>query len=124
MLTRDQRRAVLAYVDERIDTDTRRLIATATYDLHFGPAGAYEPDGDGWVYPGWEAAVERIRDAFDANAPHAIYLDVQSDAIQETEPEPWTDDDGTTWEPAYEDWIRLERRDIRVIYLGELADYL
>lgn len=54
MTTRTDRytKAIREYVSEvyPADTDTARTIATATYDLHYGPTGAYEPDGGGYSF--------------------------------------------------------------------------
>lgn len=61
----------------------QRLINCATYDLLFGPMPAGdEPDGDGYIYPGWDAAADEIR-AMDW--PHKLYYDDSGEPFCYTE---------------------------------------
>lgn len=80
-------RAVLnvrSYVLSRLDDQTKRLVTAATFDIHFGPFEAgMEPDGDGWIYPGFADACDKIREAISVSD---LYVD-EDDYVTETEPE-------------------------------------
>ena len=117
------KRAIRAHIDTLIgeDADLKRLIATATFDLHFGPSGCYEPDGDGWIYPGFETACDAIRDSILADVGTLYWL-TDLEELADEEPEGWTDDDGT-WNDAEEHYV-IEPGEARRAYLGALADYL
>lgn len=125
MTTRTDRytKAIREYVSEvyPADTDTARTIATATYDLYYGPTGAYEPDGDGWVYPGFETACDIILGYLDT-LPSRLYVELDTDYVLESEPEWGEDDDGHAIEP--EPCYEYDRKDIARAILGTLADYL
>lgn len=117
------RRAIRDHVDTLIgdDTNLRRLINVAAYDLHFGPTGAYEPDGDGWIYPGFEAATDTIRDSILADIGTLYYLP-DCDIVTDTEPEGWEDDGGAWYEP--DPYYTFDPADVLRAYLGKLAEYL
>lgn len=122
MSTRSDR-TIRDYVSEHYPADTRtaRLIAVLMFDLYYGPYGTTpDMDGDGWAYPGFGEACDRIREYADT-LPGVLYLD-DDGYVSEREPEGWVDDDGDWNDPT--PYTEYGRRDIGRIVFGVLAEYL
>lgn len=119
---RDTKHAIVSYVEERLPYEVKRLITAATWDLLFGPypAGHEEPDDEAagivWVYPGFEAACDAIREAWPVGD---LYVD-EDDYVTDTEPQPWEDEG----EWIYPEYGTVAARDVKRIVLGELAPYV
>ena len=63
-----------------IPDDVRRLIGMANWDLYNGPSGGGLEDEDEQgetIYPGFETACKRIREALDDTLPSVLYVDDQ-----------------------------------------------
>lgn len=103
--------AISLWADANLPLEVRRTINTATYDLYFGPTGSYEPDGDGWQYPGWEKSLDFLREKMD-EVPSTAYYIPWCEEITLSEP---TDEDAV--DGCYEVNLRKE-------ILGELAEYI
>lgn len=121
-LSKSDRESVRAYLADTVSPEMQRLATMAAFDLNYGPyATGFEPDGDGWTYPGWGAAVDTLS-ALDI--PRTLYLEPDSGFVSEVEPSAWQDEDTGDWfdpEPYYE----LSARDIRSILFGkDLTEYL
>jgi hypothetical protein len=103
--------------------DINRLANLCTFDLVWGPVGPTDDNGKRW--PGFSASTGIIADWFDRNVPSTLYVSDWGD-VTDTEPEPFEDDEtGELIEPCYEDWTRLEAKDIKTILFGKyLADYV
>ena len=100
--------AVSEWAQDNLPLEVRRNINVATYDLLFGPTGSYEPDGDGWVYQGWEASLDIIRNAMEGVPPTAYFIPFTGDIVF-SEPE------------EADDCYIL---DIRKEILGQLSEYV
>jgi hypothetical protein len=100
--------AVSEWAQANLPVEVRRNINVATYDLLFGPTGPYEPDGDGWQYLGWEAALDIIGKGLEEVPETAFYI-------------PWCDEI-TFAEPedAEDCYILNLRKEI----LGQLSEYV
>jgi hypothetical protein len=71
--------------EENLDTDVRRLINQATFDLWYGP-GVGDDDNDAPRYPGFGPACDQIKAAL-ASLPSTLYLFDDWEGWSETEPE-------------------------------------
>ena len=117
------RKAIRDYIEAEIigdDAPLKRLIACTTFDLYHGPSGAYEPDGDGWIYPGFERACDAIRGSILADIGTLYYLP-DCGSVVTTEPEGYEEDG--EWCDA-DEYMSFDAADARRAYLGTLADYL
>lgn len=103
--------------------DINRLANLCTFDLVWGPIGPVDDNGKRW--PGFVASTEIIENWFDRNVPSTLYVSEWGD-VTDTEPEPYFDDDTEEWiEPFYEDWTRLESKEIKAVLFGKyLAEYV
>ena len=121
---------ILETIPEWSDPENQRLINAAHFDLWHGPHGAgWEPDGDGWQYPGWDAAADAIGELVSL-LPSTLYYDADCAYVTDSEPEGyWTepeedaDPDGAD-EPFTPEWVEpapyyvLDRADITRAMLG------
>lgn len=115
--------ALSEWADEFRDSLTdrqRMLIADAKYALWYGSAGTSDD------YPGWETAINTLRDI---DLPRDLYAD-EDGYLSTTKPEGYTekmiDEYGDEYEehigpPNY--WL-IESGDIRRAVFGNLAEYL
>lgn len=101
----------------------RRLASQVRFDLYFGPGTQEEndPGDDGPVYPGFEAGTNTLSEKLKFSD---IWVDTQAELVCESRPEPWTDDDGDTHEPCWEDYTHLSAEDVKRIVLDVVAKYL
>lgn len=105
-----------------VSEDLQRLINSANYDLYFGPYQVGEDlDGDGVLYPGFDSALDKICD--ELSEVGDLFIDISCEYTTEEEPEPYEDTEtGEIIEPFWEDWMKLDRKDVLCILLGkELA---
>jgi len=105
------------WFDDQLDPRTKRLIQQANHDLYEGP---HSSPG----YPGFERATRMIGQALDRFRTD-LWLDQQSDMVQDSEPEGWEDEETGEWiEPDWHDWIHYDWSDVKRIGLGALAEYV
>lgn len=90
-VTKNINTAVSEWANANLPVEVRRNINVATYDLLFGPFGPYEPDGDGWKYQGWEAALDIIEKGMEEVPETAFYIP-WCEEITFSEPEDLTED--------------------------------
>jgi hypothetical protein len=99
----------------------RRL---ATWDLWHGPSLPSElDDDDAKAWPGFVSACQELRAWADDTLPRTLYYDADAGCLSDTEPEPWTDEEGETFEPS--DFYRVEWREIlAAVFPSKLCEYL
>lgn len=102
--------AIVEWAVANLPLEVRRTINVAHYDLLFGPTGPYEPDGDGWVYQGWETALDIIEKGME-DVPTTAYFIPWCEEITFSEPEE------ETAEFCYVINLRKE-------ILGQLSEYV
>ncbi len=116
----------------KLDEETRDLIAMANWDLNFGPCHAIDYSEEDptrkTVWPGFEAATDKIRENLRELIPGQLWVADYGD-FSESEPD-WSmkDEASTDDEPVYElnqeDWGTYDRRDLVQLVVGkELASY-
>lgn len=110
------------YLEDKLPERVRRLITCANFDLYFGPYGVYEPDNDGFVYPGFVTASKEISEAI-SDLPSEVWVDVDCEQIYESEPQGYEDDEtGEYIEPYLENTWYFNHGAIKRALLGkELA---
>jgi hypothetical protein len=99
-----------------------RLAAAARYDLWFGPIGE-EPDGDGWLYPGFGAAADRLQRWAEEHLSD-VWIGEESGCLLTSEPEAgyW---DGEDWVEEWETFVHLSLREVAQAVFGrELANHI
>ena len=107
----------------------KRFLRLAWWDLNYGPVTFCEDCGADRLsdctcenpYPGWETALDEIK-AWSDDLPSEAFFDSQCGQIQDSEPEPWTDEEtGEVVEPFWEDFYKVNpRKEI----LGVLSEYV
>jgi hypothetical protein len=108
---KQMKEAVNLWKVNNLSKEVRRTLNVALYDLYYGPTGSYEPDGDGWVYLGWDKSIDFLREKMD-EVPSTAYYIPWCEEITLSEP---TDEDAV--DGYYEVNLRKE-------VLGELAEYI
>lgn len=106
---------VREYVQGIMDVDTLSLVSETLGDLYFGPN---PPDG---TWPGYAAAKRQIEAWAMENLPSTLYVDSFADCASESEPEGWTDCDGTPIEADWEGVLVYERSEIARVVFGKLV---
>ena len=112
------RRHVTALMPARI----KKLAGAAHWDLMYGPHSRADFRAEGIRWPGYMQACERIQDWIDSKMPRDLWLDTQSDDVQASEPEGWTDEEtGEYVEPFLEDFVHFDAHAITRVVFGELV---
>jgi hypothetical protein len=99
----------------------QRLITLANHDLLYGPSMEGEPGEV--TYPGFTEACRVIRDATE-DIIQDVWVDIQAEYVQTSEPEPDVDGDDVT--PVdWEDWAFVEAHHLKAVFFGrELATHI
>lgn len=122
---KEMKKALIDHFREKgiITDEVNRLINCANFDLYYGPyETGFEPDGDGWKYPGFTESVRKISAAL--GDVRELWFDSDWNGVLEREPE-GEEIDGEYIEPFWESIYHLERKDVLRALVGkELVSYL
>lgn len=110
------------FSDFENDEKTQQLLSMVNYDVYFGPyEQGHDIDNSGVIYPGFNEALREVVN----NLPEIndLYIDTQWDYVTDQEPQ-GEQIDGEWIEPYWEDWYKVDRKEVLGILLGEVANYI
>jgi hypothetical protein len=115
------RAAVRQHYIDLMDDKTKKLRSCALFDVNYGPMGVeyYREASEFPEWPGYMAACDQLLEWARENIQDT-WFDVQAELVQTDEPQGYKDEDGEWVEPMWEDYVKLEDRDIRRAVFGDL----